>query len=123
MIRYPTTARTPTVIDTRAPRISRASSSWPRSLVPRMCWKLWNGGRVHHVGHQVEDDGQGGDQHDNSKDHRVVTVDDRLERELAGAGPAEDALGDDGAVDDLGDGNRDQGDDRKDGVAQRMLVV
>src|SRR6266550_8128710 len=75
------------------------------------------------VGDQVEEHGPGGHQHDYAEDDWIVSIDYRLEGQLPGARPAENAFGDDGAVDDLWNRDRHQCDDRQDGVTQGVLVI
>src|SRR6202521_5304012 len=79
--------------------------------------------RISDVGQEVEQHSQSGDQHDHPEYDRVVAVQGGLEREQPHARPAEDALGDDGATDELRCLQSHQRDDGKDCVAQRVLVA
>src|SRR5215212_7429989 len=78
----------------------------------------WVDDRVEQVHEQVDDDVRRRRHQHDSLDHRVVALEDRVDRQLAEAGQTEDPFGDDGAGDQRAELQADDRDDDDQAVAQ-----
>src|SRR5204862_3795178 len=77
--------------------------------------------RVERVDAEVDEDDDRHHDEVDALDHRIVSLVDRVEQEAAHARQPEDGLDDDGAADDLWKLGAEQGHDRDDRVAERVL--
>src|SRR6266571_6506483 len=75
---------------------------------------------VQHVHEQVGEDHDDGDEHDEVLDDGIVAPEDRLDQEPRDAGQVEDGLRDDEAADEKRELDADDGDDREQGVLERV---
>ena len=80
----------------------------------------WIEQRIQDVDQQVDDDEERHDHEQVRDDHRPVEQVDRVDQELAHAGPCEHALGDDRERDQRAELQADDGDDRNQNVAQHV---
>src|SRR6266851_3455962 len=80
-------------------------------------------GVVKKIDDEIDDDKEEGDQHKIGRHHRDVGKTDRLDDEEADARPLEHRLGDDGEGDDGAELQAGDGDDRHQGVLQRMAEI
>src|SRR6266851_546197 len=80
-------------------------------------------GVVKKIDDEIDDDKEEGDQHKIGRHHRDVGKTDRLDDEEADARPLEHRLGDDGEGDDGAELQTGDGDDRHQGVLQRMAEI
>src|SRR6267142_7115054 len=75
---------------------------------------------VQHVHEEVGQNHDDGDEHDEVLDDGVVAPEDRLDQEPRDAGQVEDGLRDHEAADEKRELDADDGDDREQGVLERM---